>query len=141
LLDQAGVPILKPIGGHAVYLNAKEFLPHIQQAQFPAQALVAALYREYGIRGVEIGTVMFGKTDSATGRTIHPELEMVRLAIPRRVYTNMQITYVAESIIELYRWRERIHGLALTYEAPVLRHFTARFKELEEEPLVQQTAS
>ena len=135
------VPSGEPIGGHAVYLNAKEFLPHIQQAQFPAQALVAALYREYGIRGVEIGTVMFGKIDSATGRTIHPELEMVRLAIPRRVYTNMQITYVAESIIELYRWRERIHGLALTYEAPVLRHFTARFKELEEKPPVQQAAS
>jgi tyrosine phenol-lyase len=141
LLDQAGVPILKPIGGHAVYLNAKEFLPHIQQAQFPAQALVAALYREYGIRGVEIGTVMFGKTDPTTGRTIYPELEMVRLAIPRRVYTNMQITYVAESIIELYQRREMIHGLALTYEAPVLRHFTARFTELHDQSLFQHSAS
>jgi tryptophanase len=141
LLDQAGVPILKPIGGHAVYLNAKEFLPHISQDRCPAQSLAVALYREYGIRGVEIGTVMFGKKDAATGRTIHPELEMVRLAIPRRVYTNMQITYVAESIIELYRRREKIHGLALTFEAPVLRHFTARFEELEERPLVQQAAS
>lgn len=141
LLDQAGVPILKPIGGHAVYLNAKEFLPHIQQDQFPAQSLVIALYREYGIRGVEIGTVMFGKQDPATGRTIHPELEMVRLAIPRRVYTNMQIMYVAESIGELYRRREIIHGLRLTYEAPMLRHFTARFEELEESPHVQHTAS
>jgi tryptophanase len=102
--------------------------------------LVVALYREYGIRGVEIGTVMFGKKDMATGRTIHPELEMVRLAIPRRVYTNMQIAYVAESIIELYRRRERIHGLTLTYEAPMLRHFTARFEELEERPLVQHAA-
>jgi tryptophanase len=124
-----------------VYLNAKEFLPHIQQAQLPAQSLAVALYREYGIRGVEIGTVMFGKKDAATGRTIHPELEMLRLAIPRRVYTSMQITYVAESIIELYGRRERIHGLALTYEAPVLRHFTARFEELEERPLVQHAAS
>jgi tyrosine phenol-lyase len=141
LLDQAGVPILKPIGGHAVYLNAKEFLPHIPQAQFPAQSLVVALYREHGIRGVEIGTVMFGKKDPANGRTIHPELEMVRLAIPRRVYTNMQITYVAESIIELYRRRDRIHGLRLIYEAPSLRHFTARFEELQQTSLLQQVAS
>jgi tyrosine phenol-lyase len=140
LLDQAGVPVLKPIGGHAVYLNAKEFLPHIQQAQFPAQSLAVALYREYGIRGVEIGTVMFGKKDPVTGRTIHPELEMVRLAIPRRVYTNMQITYVAESIIELYRRRDSLHGLRLTYEAPSLRHFTARFEELQAQPRLQRTA-
>ena len=130
LLEQGGVPILKPIGGHAVYLNAKEFLPHIHQDQFPAQSLAVALYREFGIRGVEIGTVMFGQKDSSTGRMIHPELEMVRLAIPRRVYTNMQIAYVAESIVELYRRRETLHGLTMTYEAPVLRHFTARFEEL-----------
>jgi len=141
LLDQAGVPILKPIGGHAVYLNAKEFLPRIVQAQFPAQSLVVALYREHGIRGVEIGTVMFGRKDPATGRTIHPELEMVRLAIPRRVYTNMQIAYVAESIVDLYRRRDMIHGLRLTYEAPALRHFTARFEELEGQPLLQRAAS
>jgi tyrosine phenol-lyase len=129
MLDQAGVPILKPVGGHAVYLNAKEFLPHVQPEEFPAQALAVALYRDYGIRGVEIGTVMFGKKDPISGRTIHPELEMVRLAIPRRVYTNMQITYVAESIIELYRRRDTVTGLTMTYEAPVLRHFTARFEE------------
>lgn len=130
LLESGGVPILKPIGGHAVYLNAKEFLPHIPRDRFPAQSLVVALYREYGIRGVEIGTLMFGKRDPSTGETIHPALELVRLAIPRRVYTNMQITYVAESIIELYHKREAIHGLTLSYEAPVLRHFTARFEEL-----------
>jgi len=130
LLDKAGVPILKPVGGHAVYLNAKEFLTHVPPSQFPAQALAVALYREYGIRGVEIGTVMFGKKDPVTGRTIYPELEMVRLAIPRRVYTNMQITYVAESIIELHHRRDSIPGLRMTYEAPVLRHFTARFEEL-----------
>ena len=130
LLDNAGVPILKPIGGHAVYLNAKEFLPHVRREEYPGQSLVVALYREYGIRGVEIGTVMFGKKDTTTGRTTYPELEMVRLAIPRRVYTNMQITYVAESIIDLYRHRDLIRGLTLTYEAPVLRHFTARFQEV-----------
>ena len=141
LLDQVGVPILKPIGGHAVYLNAREFLPHLPQDQFPAQSLAVVLYREYGIRGVEIGTVMFGKKDAATGRTVHPELEMLRLAIPRRVYTNMQITYVAESIIELYQRRGMIHGLALTYEAPMLRHFTARFAELQEPSLPQHTTS
>jgi tyrosine phenol-lyase len=140
LLDEAGVPILKPVGGHAVYLNAKEFLPHLPQEQFPAQALAIALYREYGIRGVEIGTVMFGKKDPSTGHVIHPELEMVRLAIPRRVYTNMQITYVAEAIIELHRQAEKIHGLTMTYEAPVLRHFTARFAELQEPSLLQSAS-
>jgi len=129
LLDNAGVPLLKPVGGHAVYLNAKEFLPHLPREQFPAQALAVALYREYGIRGVEIGSVMFGKTDPATGRPLYPELELVRLAIPRRVYTNMQITYVAESIVDLYRNRHGLRGLTMTYEAPVLRHFTARFEE------------
>lgn len=137
LLEGGGVPILKPIGGHAVYLNAKEFLSHIPQSAFPGQALAVALYRDFGIRGVEIGTLMFGKKDPVTGRTIHPELEMVRLAIPRRVYTNMQITYVAESIVELYRRRELIHGLALTYEAPTLRHFTARFEELQKSPSLE----
>lgn len=141
LLDQAGVPILKPIGGHAVYLNAKEFLPHIPQDQFPAQALAVALYRDYGIRGVEIGTVMFGKRETATGRMLHPELEMVRLAIPRRVYTNMQIAYVAESIVDLYSRREHIHGLMMTYEAPMLRHFTARFEELDHAGPLQQMIS
>lgn len=135
------MPILKPIGGHAVYLDAKEFLPHIPQSEFPGQALAVALYRDYGIRGVEIGTLMFGKKDPMTGRMIHPELEMVRLAIPRRVYTNMQVTYVAESIIELYRRRELIHGLTLTYEAPVLRHFTARFAELPELSCLQPTVA
>lgn len=141
LLEGGGVPILKPIGGHAVYLDAKEFLPHIPQSEFPGQALAVALYRDYGIRGVEIGTLMFGKKDPMTGRMIHPELEMVRLAIPRRVYTNMQVTYVAESIIELYRRRELIHGLTLTYEAPVLRHFTARFAELPELSCLQPTVA
>jgi tryptophanase len=119
----------------------KEFLPHIPQDQFPAQSLAVALYRDYGIRGVEIGTVMFGKKDAATGRTVHPELEMVRLAIPRRVYTNMQITYVAESIIDLFRRREGLRGLTLTYEAPMLRHFTARFEETEDKPVMPSVVS
>ena len=112
-----------------MYLNAKEFLPHLHQSQFPAQALAVALYREYGIRGVEIGTVMFGKRDQASDRVIYPDLELVRLAIPRRVYTNMHLAYVAESTIELYHRRDSIGGLVMTHEAPQLRHFTARFEE------------
>ncbi|NOZ57497.1 MAG: tryptophanase [Calditrichaeota bacterium] len=131
LLDEAGVPIVKPVGGHAIYIDAKRFLPHIPQAQFPGQALVVALYREYGIRAVEIGSLMFAKKDPETGEEIYPDLELVRLAIPRRVYTTMHMNYVAESIIELYRNRDRIRGLRIVYEAPMLRHFTARLEEIQ----------
>ena len=131
LLEEAGVPIVKPVGGHAVYLDARRFLPHIPQAQFPGQALVVALYREYGIRAVEIGSLMFAKKDPKTGEEIYPDLELVRLAIPRRVYTTMHMNYVAESIIELYRRREQIRGLKIVYEAPMLRHFTARLEEIQ----------
>ena len=129
LLEEGGVPIVKPVGGHAVYVNAKEFLPHLHPAQFPAQALAVALYRDYGIRTVEIGTVMFGKRDPVTDQTIYPELELVRLAIPRRVYTNQHLASVAEAIIDLHHRRDSIGGLVMTYEAPRLRHFTARFEE------------
>ena len=131
LLDQAGVPILKPVGGHAVYLNAREFLPHLPQQQFPAQALTAALYREAGIRAVEIGGLMFGERDAETGVEKFPELELVRLAIPRRVYTSMHMNYVAESIIDVHKKRERIKGLRIVYQAPLLRHFTARLEEID----------
>lgn len=130
MLDDQGIPILKPIGGHAIYLNAKEFLPHIPRQQFPAQALTVALYREAGIRAVEIGGLMFGHQDPETGEEIFPELEMVRLAIPRRVYTSMHMVYVAESIVKLYQERKKIRGLKLVYEAPVLRHSTARLQEI-----------
>lgn len=130
LLTQAGVPIVKPTGGHAVYLNAKEFLPHIPQAQFPGQALTVSLYREAGIRAVEIGSLMFARVDQDTGETIYPELELVRLAIPRRVYTTQHINYVAEAIIEIFKNRDKIRGLQIVYEAPVLRHFTAKLKEI-----------
>lgn len=130
MLIEAGVPILKPVGGHAVYLNAREFLPHIPQSQFPAQALTVALYREFGIRAVEIGSLMFGHSDPETGEPVYPELEMVRLAIPRRVYTTQHMVYVAESIAKLYAERETLRGLKLVHEAPVLRHFTARLSEI-----------
>ena len=123
-LLEAGVPIVLPVGGHAVYLDARRFLPHIPQEAFPAQALTCALYLEGGIRGVEIGGLMFG----AAGKW--PELELVRLAVPRRVYTRSHLDYVVEVCVRLHRERERIRGLRLTYAAPVLRHFSARLEPL-----------
>ncbi|MFQ5601857.1 MAG: tryptophanase [bacterium] len=129
-LAQAGVPIVKPVGGHAVYLNAKEFLPDMPQEQFPAQALTVALYREAGIRAVEIGSLMFAAKDPKTGEVKYPQLELVRLAIPRRVYTTMHMEYVAESIIDIFKNREQIKGLRIVHEAPFLRHFTAVLEEV-----------
>lgn len=127
-LVAAGVPVMQPAGGHAVYLDAKAFLPHIPVDQYPGQALTGALYLEGGIRSVEIGSLMFGKYD-ANGKLIPAMMELVRLAIPRRVYTQSHIDYVAEVIIEVFRKRERIKGLKLTYEAATLRHFTARLTD------------
>ena len=125
-----GVPVMQPAGGHAVYIDAKAFLPHIPSEQYPGQALVGALYLEGGIRGVEIGSLMFGKYDDA-GQLIPSMMELVRLAIPRRVYTQSHIDYVAEVIIKVFKERHKIKGLAITYEAPTLRHFTARLKEIK----------
>ncbi|HLF65115.1 MAG TPA: tryptophanase [Saprospiraceae bacterium] len=125
----AGVPVMQPAGGHAVYLDAKVFLPHIPPHQYPGQALVSALYLEGGIRSVEIGSLMFGKYD-ASGQLIPSMMELVRLAIPRRVYTQSHIDYVAEVIIQVFKERKNIKGLEITYEAPTLRHFTVRLKEV-----------
>jgi len=130
-LEADGIPIMRPPGGHAVYLDAKRFLPNIPQEHFPAQALTTALYLEGGVRGVEIGGAMFGKTDPDTGVDVWPELELVRLAIPRRVYTNTHLEYVAEVIDRLYRRRDEVCGLRMVYAPPVLRHFTARFEVLD----------
>ncbi len=130
LLD-AGVPILKPIGGHAVFLNAKEFLPHIPQDQFPAQALAAALYVDSGVRAMERGVVSAGR-DPETGDHRYPKLELVRLTIPRRVYTDRHMDVVADSVVELYEKREEIQGLEMVYEPPTLRFFTARFRPVKE---------
>lgn len=129
-LDRHDIPIVKPVGGHAVYIDAKRFLPHIPQSQFPAQALVIELYRQAGIRAVEVGSLMFAKTDPDSGETIYPKLELVRLAIPRRVYTNMHMQYVFESLLKIYEQREKIKGLEIEYQADFLRHFTARLKPL-----------
>jgi tryptophanase len=126
----AGVPMIRPAGGHAVYLDAKAFLPHLPVDQYPGQALVSALYIAGGIRSVEIGSLMFGKY-AADGSLIPSMMELVRLAIPRRVYTQSHIDYVSEIIIEVFNNRQNIKGLEITYEAPALRHFTARLKEVE----------
>lgn len=128
---KAGVPIIEPPGGHAVYLDAKHFLPNIPSDQYPGQSIVCELYLKGGIRTVEIGSVMFGKYDKKTGELIPPHMELVRLAIPRRVYTQSHIDYVAEVVIEVFKNRENLKGYEITYEAPVLRHFTAEFKPID----------
>jgi tryptophanase len=128
-LISAGVPIIEPPGGHAIYIDAKRFLPDVPPEQFPGQSIVCALYIEGGIRGVEIGSLMFGKYDKS-GKLIPPAMELVRLAIPRRVYTQSHIDYVSEVVVEVFRKREQLKGYKIIYEAPILRHFTARFQPL-----------
>ncbi len=124
-LVAGGVEIVEPPGGHAIYIDASAFCPHIPPAHFPGQAVVCALYRHAGIRAVEIGSLMFG----AEGRA--PEMELVRLAIPRRVYTQSHIDYVVEAVLEVHAERERLKPLEILEAPPQLRHFTARLKELE----------
>lgn len=125
-LQKANVPLMLPTGGHAIYLDAKAFLPHIPINQYPGHALACELYIEGGIRGVEIGSVMFGKYDQ-DGSLISPPLELVRLAIPRRVYTQSHMDYVSEVIIGIIDKKETIQGYKIIEEAPILRHFTAKF--------------
>lgn len=129
-LVAAGVPIIEPPGGHAIYLDAKRFVPNIPQEQFPGQAVNCELYLAGGIRAVEIGSVMFGKYDKS-GKLIPPPMELVRLAIPRRVYTQSHIDYVLEVILEVFKNRGKLKGYKITYEAPMLRHFTAQFEQIQ----------
>jgi len=129
-LRAAGVPIVLPVGGHGVYLDARRFLPHIPQHQFPAQALTCALYLEGGVRGVEIGGLMLGKLDEATGAWTWPELELVRLAVPRRVYTDAHLDHVVAVCTRILQERDAIRGLRIVSRAPVLPHFTARLAPL-----------
>jgi len=103
-------------------------VPQIPPHQYPGQSIVCELYLEGGIRAVEIGSVMFGKYDETTGKLISPPMELVRLAIPRRVYTQSHIDYVLEVILEVFKNRDKLNGLEITYEAPMLRHFTAKFR-------------
>ena len=124
----AGVPIIQPAGGHAVYLDARAMLPHVAPLEYPGVALVNALYVEAGVRGVEIGTVMFGLHPDGT-ESAGP-MDLVRLAIPRRVYTQSHIDYVAEAVIYVFKMRERLRGYRITHAPNVLRHFTAAFEPL-----------
>ncbi len=128
-LAAAGVPVVEPIGGHAVYVDARAFAPHLPPEQYPAEALTIALYLEGGIRAVEIGGVMFGRPDPARpGHEILPALDLVRLAVPRRVYTNTHLEYVAQVTAGLRADPKSLRGVRIVKQAPVLRHFTARFE-------------
>jgi tryptophanase len=128
-LHENGIPVIRPIGGHAVYVDAKAFYPHIPPHEFPGQALSCDLYLKGGIRCCEIGSVMFGKYDDA-GILIPPPMELVRLAIPRRVYTQSHIDYVIEVFKALMNVRDSARGFRITYEPPFLRHFTAKFEPI-----------
>jgi tryptophanase len=126
-LRAAGVPLLWPPGGHAVYLDAARFARHLGPGDLPGIALCVELYRLAGIRAVEIGTAMFGHRDPATGAEVPARRELVRLAIPRRTYTQSHIDYVIEALVEAFRRRDRLPAYRITDQAPALRHFTARF--------------
>ena len=127
-LTSAGVPIVQPPGGHAIYIDARELLPHIPPLEYPGIALVNALYVEAGVRGVEIGTVMFGRQPDGTEAPA--AMDLVRLAIPRRVYTQSHVDYVAEAVIQVAAERDALRGLRLVEQTSVLRHFSARFEPL-----------
>ncbi|MCL4561630.1 MAG: tryptophanase [Chloroflexi bacterium] len=129
LLD-ANIPIIEPSGGHAIYVDAGHLLPHIPHGEFPGQALAAELYLQGGIRSVEIGSVMFAHEDPDSHEMLYPELELVRLAIPRRVYTQSHMDYVASVLGELGEKKETLRGYRITYSPPLLRHFTAHFEPL-----------
>jgi tyrosine phenol-lyase len=129
-LLKAGIQIVEPPGGHAIYLDATSFCPHIPADEFPAQAVVCALYRHAGIRTVEIGSVMFGSSSSKDDRASNSPMELVRLAIPRRVYTQSHIDYVIEAAGKVYQEREKLKGLRIVEQTSALRHFTAKFEEI-----------
>ncbi|MGZ6272400.1 MAG: tryptophanase, partial [Candidatus Limnocylindrales bacterium] len=127
-LDRAGVPVVLPIGGHAVYLDARALLAHVPPLAYPGQALAVALYREGGIRGCEIGTVMFGRHPD--GSETPAAMDLVRLAIPRRTYTQSHVDYVIEVVLWVAERAADLRGMRITEEAPQLRHFTARFEPI-----------
>ena len=128
-LDEAGVPIVRPVGGHAVFLDARAFFPHIPQEEFPAQTLAAQLYIESGVRSMERSIVSAGR-DKVTGENHKPKLELVRLTIPRRVYTYSHLDIVADGVISLFKHRDNIKGMKMVYEPKLLRFFTSRFEPI-----------
>jgi tryptophanase len=129
-LKERGVPIVEPPGGHAIYIDAAKLLPHIPHQEFPGQSLSVELYLEGGIRGSEIGSVMFAHKDPESGNWVYPRLELVRLAIPRRVYTQSHIDFVAETAGKIAKRAGQLRGYRFTYAPELLRHFTAQFEPL-----------
>jgi len=129
-LNSAGIPTVNPVGGHAVFIDGKKFFDHLPQTQFPSQTLAVELYIEAGIRGVELGTSCFGEIDKKTGQMILPKLDLLRLTIPRRVYTNNHLDYVVENVIKIYQKRKKIKGLKRIFAPPLLGHFLARFERV-----------
>ena len=129
-LSKRGIPIILPTGGHGVYVDAQKFYPHIPQSEFPGQALVVELYKTAGVRGVELGSCAFSKKDKETGKIIYPDLELVRLTVSRRVYTNRHMDVVINALDDVFKRRKQMKGLKLTYQGPIisLRHFTAKFE-------------
>jgi tryptophanase len=130
-LNNCGIPTIQPAGGHAVYVDAASVLPHIPQGEFPGQALSVELFREGAIRGCEIGSVMFAYPDPETGVMVHPKLELMRLAIPRRTYTQSHMDFVIDSLASIKERAVTIRGYKFTYAPPLLRHFTARFEPIK----------
>ena len=129
-LTNVGIPIIEPPGAHAIYIDAETLLPHIPRENLPGQALSSAFYLEGGVRVVELGTVAFGHKDPESGKEIYPELELVRLAIPRRLYTQSHLDYVVEVAGRIVEKSEKIKGMRMTYAPELLRHFTAHFEEI-----------
>jgi tryptophanase len=130
-LSEIGFPIVQPPGGHAIYVDAAALLPHVKPLQYPGQSLLAELYLTGGIRAVEVGSVMFGKIDPASGEELSAPMELVRLAVPRRVYTQSHIDYCIEVMADVYARRRTMPGFKMTWQAPALRHFSARFEPLD----------
>jgi len=132
IIEQAGAPIIKPTGGHAIFIDAGKYLPHIPPGQFPGQSLAVEIYRAGGVRTVEIGSMMFGGKDAESGKIFYAPRELVRLAVPRRVYTASHLDYVADIVAQISAVKDSLKGYRITRETALLRHFTAELEEITE---------